>query len=118
MMTDWTLLRRHAQYSIGAFVIFQAYVYRRNLSHTKEGFFRNFFTEEGLLDSIIFVGFVVALYGISMLFIKGSELIRGRSIDHVVNPIDVEIARKTKKGGATKKNLPFASRNSYKKKNL
>jgi len=117
MLTDWTFLRRHAQYAIGAFVIYQAFVYRRNLSHTKEGFFRNFFSYEGLLDSIIFVGFVAALFGVSMLFVKASEIIKGRSIDHPADPIDQELSKRQKTPKGTKKTTPkWTERNANAKK--
>jgi len=112
LMTDWMLLKKHAQFAIGAFVILQAYFYRKNLHNSKGGFFGNFFSEEGLMDSIIFVGFVLALYGVSLLLIKLSEFIRGSSFDHALCTIDEQL---TKLKGAK---LTWTEKNKLKNKKI
>lgn len=116
LMTDWTFMRRHAQYAVGAFVIYQGYIYRRNLSHTKEGFFRNYFTEEGLLDTIIFVGFVAVLYMVSMFFVRLSEMLKGRMVEKMPDPIDRELTKRQKSSQAKRATPTWTEKNVSKKK--
>jgi len=64
------------------------------------------------MDSIIFVGFVLALYGVSLLLIKLSEFIRGSSFDHALCTIDEQL---TKLKGAK---LTWTEKNKLKNKKI